>query len=76
VPGRGGEEEAEPVQVVVGRGEQPDLLLAHRARPGVQGADVQAAAELRGDHLPQPDVFTDIPIIEASFWLTAAGLAR
>jgi hypothetical protein len=22
------------------------------------------------------NVFTDIPIIEASFWLTAAGLAR
>ena len=53
VPGRGGEEEAEPVQVVVGRGEQPDLLLADRARAGVQRADVQAAAELRGDRVPQ-----------------------
>ena len=47
MPGRRGEEEAEPVQVVVRRGEQPDLLLADRAGPGVQRADVQAAAELR-----------------------------
>ena len=53
VPGRGREEEAEPVQVVMRRGEQPDLLLARRAGPGVQGADVQAAAELAGDPLPQ-----------------------
>src|ERR1700685_715280 len=46
---RGGEEAPERVQVVVRRGEQPDLLLAHSAGPGVEGADVEAAAELPGD---------------------------
>ena len=54
MPRRGREEEPEPVQIVMRGGEEPDLLLADRARSGVQGADVQAAPELPGDALAQP----------------------
>ena len=35
------------------RGEQPDLLLAGRARSGIECPDVQAAAELAGDAAPE-----------------------
>ena len=46
-------------------------IIRARLRPG-------SARNWRGfdDACRSQNVFTDIPIIEASFWLTAAGLAR
>src|SRR5688572_33194675 len=47
VPRRGHEVQAEPLEVVVRAGESADLELAAVARPGVDLADVQRAAEAR-----------------------------
>jgi Ni,Fe-hydrogenase III large subunit len=46
-------------------------IIRARLRPG-------SVRNWRGfdDACRSQNVFTDIPIIEASFWLTAAGLAR
>ena len=54
----------------VALGEDGRLTRA-RLRPG-------SARNWRGfdDACRSQNVFTDIPIIEASFWLTAAGMAR
>src|SRR5687768_3689560 len=47
VPRRGHEVQAEPLEVVVRAGESGDLELAAVARPGIDLADVQRAAEAR-----------------------------
>ncbi len=52
----------------------PDAV--NQATTGKAGLlHVAEAGSVTGKNWPQ-NVFTDIPIIEASFWLTVAGTAR
>jgi hypothetical protein len=57
-----------------GAGTNPDAV--NQATTGKAGLlHVAEAGSVTGKNWPQ-NVFTDIPIIEASFWLTVAGTAR